>query len=370
MDFYAIYGVQPYTDPPVFPVYYNPTLRTTSSSVVSTTSTSMIITSTLLLSTLYSSVPTTTGTNVDAMTTVSSTSSMSTFLTSSMFSTYKKAQKKIPETYVQGTKIIPDYYGKKIFRTTKRKYSASTRDPYHIRDPWTATIPYSTRFEPKIIFSWTRTTSPSTLQVKGSSIPRNLWSIRTTWPKEKIIGGQNIVESSSTTPKVFSTRRFSPLNQLNQFSRRRFVVRTTKNIEETSTKGFWRALKKSTQLPEFISSKINEVVAEKSLENENPYKEIAIIFIIMFVGTFAGIVVFACFNYFSRFKNLKIKLCGDKKKKSKVNFELRKRNCDVEIISIGEDIPLNSPEVKTTFVNVARHFSILCALFILMLFTF
>jgi hypothetical protein len=53
-------------------------------------------------------------------------------------------------------------------------------------------------------------------------------------------------------------------------------------------------------------------------------------------------------------KNLKIKFPSEKLKKGKEKQPLRVKNQILEKISIGEDLPLKVPEVKTTG-NCARH---------------
>ncbi len=91
MDFYAIYGNAPYTDPPVFPVTVTPYVRTTV-----TTSTMYMTTTALLLTTILKTTtvpPTIRSTPV--VTILPTTSSITTVVTTSQMTTFRRDQVKI-----------------------------------------------------------------------------------------------------------------------------------------------------------------------------------------------------------------------------------------------------------------------------------
>jgi preprotein translocase subunit Sss1 len=70
---------------------------------------------------------------------------------------------------------------------------------------------------------------------------------------------------------------------------------------------------------------------------------------------FVGFVSYVVYRHVSCTKKLKIKFHSEKVKKRKEKHPLRAKKPNSEEISIGEDLPLKAPEVKTTW-NCARHF--------------
>ncbi len=91
MDFYAIYGIAPYTEPPVIPVTDVPYVRTTV-----TTSTMYMTTTALLLTTVLKTttvVPTVQST--PAVTALPTTPSITTIVTTSQMTTFRNDPVKI-----------------------------------------------------------------------------------------------------------------------------------------------------------------------------------------------------------------------------------------------------------------------------------
>ncbi len=116
MDFYAIYGITPYTDPPVFPVYYNPTEVRTNA----TTSTMGLTTTALLVSTILRSVPSA-SLSASVLTTLPTTSKITTCVTSSYMTSYRRKQRNNSGSIAsRKSSYMKGYYGKKFIPTSIR----------------------------------------------------------------------------------------------------------------------------------------------------------------------------------------------------------------------------------------------------------
>ncbi len=76
---------------------------------------------------------------------------------------------------------------------------------------------------------------------------------------------------------------------------------------------------------------------------------LSIIAITMVGFLFAGSAIYVVYRRFSCTKKLKIKFPSEKAKKKTEKHPLRTKKPNFEKISIGEDLPLKIPEVKTTF---------------------
>ncbi len=86
---------------------------------------------------------------------------------------------------------------------------------------------------------------------------------------------------------------------------------------------------------------------EKSEEIDS---DILSIIAITMVGLLsATFVIYVIYRRFSCPKKLKIKFPSEKAKKKTKKHPLRAKKPNFEKISIGEDLPLKAPEVKTTF---------------------
>ncbi len=86
---------------------------------------------------------------------------------------------------------------------------------------------------------------------------------------------------------------------------------------------------------------------EKSEEIDSDI--LSIIAITMVGLLFAGFAIYVIYRRFSCTKKLKIKLPSEKAKKKTEKHPLRTKKPNSEKISIGEDLPLKTPEVKTTY---------------------
>jgi predicted membrane protein len=98
----------------------------------------------------------------------------------------------------------------------------------------------------------------------------------------------------------------------------------------------------------------NESILFEEKSEEISSDILSIIAIVMVGLLFAGFVVHVVYRYISCTKKLKIKISSEKVKKKKEKHPLRVKKPNFEKISIGEDLPLKAPEVKTTW-NCARH---------------
>jgi hypothetical protein len=179
MDFYAIYGIVPYTEPPVIPVTEVPYVRTTV-----TTSTMYMTTTALLLTTILktTTVPPTIR-STPCVTTLPTTSSITTVVTTSQMTTFRNDQLNIEDVI---PRKIPVTTRKEKFPVTTAERIPVTKIPYYI--PRIVTPRYSTLKEPQVIYSWTRTTSPAPIvSTRASSYRYFIKGVKTTWSKEKIM---------------------------------------------------------------------------------------------------------------------------------------------------------------------------------------
>jgi hypothetical protein len=150
MDFYAIYGIAPYTEPPVIPVTDVPYVRATvTTSTMYMTTTAMLLTTILKTPTVASTVKTT-----STVTTLPTTSSITTIVTTSQMTTFRNDRVKIENVI---SRKVPVTTRKENFPVTVTE--SVTKIPYYI--PRIVTPRYSTLKEPQVIYSWTRTTSPA-----------------------------------------------------------------------------------------------------------------------------------------------------------------------------------------------------------------
>ncbi len=86
---------------------------------------------------------------------------------------------------------------------------------------------------------------------------------------------------------------------------------------------------------------------EKSEEIDSDI--LSIIAITMVGLLFAGFAIYVVYRRFSCTKKSKIKFPSEKAKKKTEKHPLRAKKPNFEKISLGEDLPLKTPEVKTTF---------------------
>ena len=159
MDFYAIYGIAPYTEPPVIPVTDVPYVRTTvTTSTMYMTTTAMLLTTILKTPTVASTVKTT-----PTVTTLPTTSSITTIVTTSQMTTFRNDQVKIENVI---SRKIPVTTRKEKFPVTVAERNPVTKIPYYI--PRIVTPRYSTFFF-YIVFQPTKEHPPSSLRWDKSS---------------------------------------------------------------------------------------------------------------------------------------------------------------------------------------------------------
>jgi hypothetical protein len=126
MDFYAIYGIAPYTEPPVVPVTGVPYVRSTV-----TTSTMYMTTTALLLTTILETttvVPTIRST--PAVTTLPATSSFTTIVTTSQMTAFRNDQVRIENVT---PRKIPVTTRKEKFPVTVAESTPVTKIPSYIQ---------------------------------------------------------------------------------------------------------------------------------------------------------------------------------------------------------------------------------------------
>jgi hypothetical protein len=341
MDFYAIYGIAPYTEPPVLPVTDAPYVRTTV-----TTSTMYMTTTALLLTIIVKTTtvpPTIRSTQV--VTTLPTTSSVTTVVTTSQMTTLRKDQIKIENVI---PRKIPVTTRKEMFPVIVQEKISVTKVPYNI--PRIVTPRYSTLKEPQVIYSWTRTTSPAPIVSTSASTYRYfIKGVKTTWSKEKIMG----INLLPSTAKPFGMYIPEKKSKTWYFNRRgKYLMRTSpKALLSTSSEAL-KILNSSSGIFEMRNSNESILYEEKSEEISSNI--LSIVALVMVGLLFVGVVLHVVYRQISCTKKLKIKFPSGKVKKRKEKHRLRAKKPNSEKISIGEDLPLKVPEVKTTC-NCARN---------------
>jgi hypothetical protein len=343
MDFYAIYGIAPYTEPPVlpvFPVTDSPYVRTTV-----TTSTMYMTTTALLLTTILKTTVSPTVKSTPFVTTLPTTSSITTVVTTSQMTTFRNDQVKIEN-------FIPRKFSvttrKKIFPVTAQEGVHITKIPYNI--PRIVTPRYSTLKEPQVIYSWTRTTSSGPIvSTRASTYRYFIKGVKTTWSKEKIMG----IKLLSSTAKPIGS--FIPAKKSKTWhfnGRGKYLKRTSSETLFSTSSEALTILNSSSGIFEMRNS--NESISYEEKIEEIDSDILSIIAITMVGLLFVGLALHVVYRYVSCTKKLKIKIPSEKVVKKTERHPLRTKKPNSEKISIGEDLPLTAPEVKTTC-NCARH---------------
>jgi hypothetical protein len=336
MDFYAIYGIAPYTEPPVIPVADVPYVRTTV-----TTSTMYMTTTALLLTTNFKTttvVPT--GQSTPAVTILPTTSSITTIVTTSQMTTFRNDQVKIQKVI---PRQIPVAVRKEKFPVTTPKRNLVTKIPYNIRR--IVTPRYSTLKEPQVIYSWTRTTSPApTVSTRASTYRYFIKGVKTTWSKEKIMGIR-LLPSTAKPSGVYVPAKGSKTWPFNR--RGKYLKRTSSETLFPTSSEALKILNSSAGFFEMHNSSESVLYEQKS---DGIDSDILSISAITMVGLlFVGFAIYVVYKRISCTKNFKVKFPSEKVKKRKEKHPLRAKKPNFEKISIGEDLPLKTPEVKTTF---------------------
>mgnify|MGYP007070468150 CR=1 FL=1 len=331
MDFYAIYGVQPYTVPII------PVVRTTLREVKTTLPVRMTASTALLLTSILSPITSTVSTVTSSSDlTISSddsrtTTPVTTTTTARKFQTYESFNRK----------------------DNKNRVTVSTKDPYFFKEPWTATVPYSTRFEPKIIFYWTRTTS-STFETthkttRASTTNTRSWR-RTTWSVDKIIGSFRQTKSELISPtRKFVTRKITTTTKF-QAERRRFILKTSVVESTVSPKVGWRVLKITSSTFNYTTSKttsLNGNVADPA-EKSHAQEVFFVLGSISFLLVVCGLSIYFGHQLIVKVNQKRGQRKFKEKKTLKNKYPLRGEKDAQEIISLYEEVPLKSSKVKTT----------------------
>jgi hypothetical protein len=173
--------------------------------------------------------------------------------------------------------------------------------------------------------------------------------VKTTWSKEKIMG-INLLPSTAEPLGLYNPEKKSKTWYFNR--RGKYLVRTPSKAL-FSTPG--RALKNSTSsFGIFETQYSNESALFEDKSEEINLNILSIVAIAMVGFFFVGFSSYVVYRRISCTKKLKIKFPSEKLKTKKEKHPLRAKKPNFEKISIGEDLPLNAPEVKTTW-NCARH---------------
>jgi hypothetical protein len=341
MDFYAIYGISPYTEPPVFPVTDSPYVRTTvTTSTMYMTTTALLLTTILKTTTVSPTIKST-----PAVTTLPTTSSITTVVTTSQMTTFRNDQ-------VKTENVIPRKFPvtsqKEQFPVTIPERISVTKIPYNI--PRIVTPWYSTLKEPQVIYSWTRTTSPAPIiSTRASTYRYFIKGVKTTWSKEKIMGIK-LLPSTVKLPGVYIPAKESKTWPFNR--RGKYLKRTSSETLFLTSSEALKILNSSAGFFEMRNSSESVLYEEKSEEINSDI--LSIIAIVMVGLLFTGFASYVVYRHISCTKKLKIKFPSEKAKKKTERHPLRTKKPNSEKISISKDLPLQAPEVKTTF-NCARH---------------
>ncbi len=132
------------------------------------------------------------------------------------------------------------------------------------------------------------------------------------------------------------------------FTRRgKYLKRTTSEALISTSSEALKILNSSLGFFGMHNSSETVLFEEKSEEIDSDI--LSIIAITMVGLLFAGFAIYVIYRRFSCMKKLKIKLPSEKAKSKTAKHPLRTKKPNSEKISIGEDLPLKTPEVKTTF---------------------
>ncbi len=336
MDFYAIYGIAPYTEPPVVPVTDVSYMRTTvTTSTMYMTTTAMLLTTILRTTTVVPTIKST-----PSVTTLPTTSSIATIATTSQMTTFSNDQVKIENVI---PRKIPVTTRKEKFPVTVAERTSVTKIPYYI--PRIVTPRYSTLKEPQVIYSWTRTTSPAPIaSTRASTYRYFIQGVKTTWSKEKIMGIK-LLPSTVNPPGVYVPAKESKTWLFNR--RGKYLKRTSSETLFSTSSEALKILNSSSGFFEMHNSSESLLYEEKSEEINSDILSIIAITMVGFL--FASFAIYVAYRRFLCTKKLKIKFPSEKAKRKTEKHPLRAKKPNFEKISIGEDLPLKAPEVKTTF---------------------
>jgi hypothetical protein len=243
---------------------------------------------------------------------------------------------------------IPVTTRKEKFPVTTAERIPVTKIPYYI--PRIVTPRYSTLKEPQVIYSWTRTTSPVPIvSTRASTYRYFIKGVKTTWSKEKIMGIK-LLPSTVKLPGLVIPAKESKTWAFNR--RGKYLKRTSSETLFSTSSEALKILNSSAGFFEMHNLSESILYEEKSEEIDSDILSIIAITMVGFL--FAGFAIYVIYRRISCTKKLKIKFPSEKAKRKIEKHPLRTKKPNFEKISIGEDLPLKAPEVKTTF-NCARH---------------
>jgi hypothetical protein len=168
--------------------------------------------------------------------------------------------------------------------------------------------------------------------------------VKTTWSKEKIMGIK-LLPSTVRLPVVYVPAKESKTWPLNR--RGKYLKRTTSEALFSTSSEALKILNSSLGFFEMKNSSGSVLYEERSEEIDSDI--LSIIAITMVGLLFAGFAIYVVYRRFSCTKKSKIRFPSEKAKRKTEKHPLRAKKPNFEKISIGEDLPLKTPEVKTTF---------------------
>jgi hypothetical protein len=243
---------------------------------------------------------------------------------------------------------IPVTARKEVHPVTVLEKIPITKVPYNI--PRIVTARYSTLKEPQVIYSCTRTTPSAPIVSTSASTYRYfVKGVKTTWSKEKIMG-INVLPTTSEPLGLYIPEKKSKTWYFNR--RGKYLTRTSSETLLSTSSEVLKILNSSSGIFEMLNSNASVLYEGKSEEISSNI--LSIVAIVMVGLLFVGFVSYVVYMRVLFEKKLKIKFPSEKVKKKKEKHPLRAKKPNSEKISIGEDLPLKAPEVKTTW-NCARH---------------
>ncbi len=139
--------------------------------------------------------------------------------------------------------------------------------------------------------------------------------------------------------------------------RGKYLKRTTSKALFSTSSGVLKILNSTFGFFEMRNSSESILYEGKSEEIDSDI--LSIIAITMVGLLFAGFAMYVVYRRISCTKKSKIKFSSEKAKKKTEKHPLRAKKPNFEKISIGEDLPLKAPEVKTTFLILRGNLAIL-----------
>ncbi len=173
--------------------------------------------------------------------------------------------------------------------------------------------------------------------------------MKTTWSKEKIMG-INLLPTTAEPLGLYIPKKRSKTWYFNR--RGKYLARTSSKALLSTPSEALKILNSPSGIFEIHNS--NESALYEGKSEEISSNILSIVTIVMVGFLFVGLVLYVAYGRISCTKKLKMKIPCEKLKKKKEKHPLRVKKPNFDKISICEDLPLKTPEVKTTW-NCARH---------------